>query len=663
MSEWFTAAELVGLPGLPGTDRGVRKAAARDEWRAQKRAAGKGQEYHISSLPPEAAAALVKKHAPAKPVAATATPVVVEFTYDRNNLWEVYDRKSDKQKEKAKAKLALLQQVMELRRHGVQLQDAFKAVGDQSGTSWRTMEGWYHGRAGRPGIKLYAPSDWLAALVQSYAGRQKTADCDPQAWEFFKADYLRLERPGARACYERLQQAATEHGWTIPALRTLERRIKNEIPAAALVRAREGELAMQALFPSQQRTVRDMYALEWINGDGYQHNVFIEWPDGSIARPKTWVWQDVYSRKILAWRTDLSEHTDVIRLSFGDLVEKYGLPDHATIDNTRAAANKWMTGGIPWRNRYKVRQDDVLGLFPQLGVQVHWTSLNQTASGKNSGHGQAKPVERAFGWGGLGEYVDKRLEFAGAWCGDNPTAKPENYATAAVPLETFLAGLADSIASWNARQGRRTEICAGQLSYDQAFEQSFKQALIRQPTAAQRRLWLLPAEARRVQRDGSLSLDAGSAPGAPKNRYWDEALLPHIGQKLVVRFDPDHLHNNVHVYTLDGHYIGEAGCHAPVGYGDTQAGREHNKARTQWKKAVREQLKAEQKMDALEAAKLLPESEEAEVPTTSVPRLFKPTPITGQAALAIQPEDDMEELQNNFAANIAALAKARDNEL
>lgn len=58
MKDWFSASELAGLPGVPGTSRGINKAAERESWRRQKRPKGKGREYHISSLPPETRAYL-----------------------------------------------------------------------------------------------------------------------------------------------------------------------------------------------------------------------------------------------------------------------------------------------------------------------------------------------------------------------------------------------------------------------------------------------------------------------------------------------------------------------------------------------------------------------------------------------------------------------------
>ncbi|MEJ1402531.1 MAG: transposase domain-containing protein [Candidatus Sedimenticola sp. (ex Thyasira tokunagai)] len=644
--EWYSAADLAGMPGMPGTPRGISKAALSKSWESRPRKArGGGREYHIASLPTETQAACLVNDSQS-PDTLSGTPAllsglnkstpgtsifeaapaseVVSFSYDRDNLWAHYDRKSDKQKEAAKEKLMLLNAVMRLVENGTGMVDSFKAVGLAHGKSWRTIQGWYHGTSGRPGIKHYERTDWLAALVPGYIGRTATAELSEEAWEFFKADYLRLEAPAATACYYRLERASKEHGWTIPVLRTLERRLQH-IPRTIRVLRREGEEGLRRLYPAQQRSVQDMHSLEWINGDGYQHNVFVKWPNGEIVRPKTWVWQDIYSRKILAYRVDLSENTDSIRLSFGDVVDNYGIPEHVTIDNTRAAANKWMTGGVANRYRFKVKEDDPLGLIPSLGAQVHWTSVF-----KGKGHGQAKPIERAFGVGGIGEVVDKHPAFEGAYTGRNTTAKPDNYGSKAVPIEKFLKILQEEITAWNAKPGRRTEICNGELSYDQAFNASYENAPIQKATEEQRRLWLLTAEAIPVRKDGTLTLDAGSAVSKGRNRYHAHELLDYASHKVVVRFDPEDLHGTVHVYTLDSRYICTAECIEATGFGNTEAARSFNRERQRFVKATKLAAKAETRMDAMEVADRLPQMEEAEIPESKVVRPLRPEPKLGR---------------------------------
>lgn len=608
MKQWFSASELAGLPSIPGTGRRVRSTANRDAWKSRPRTGrGGGCEYHLTSLPPETQATLIALHQ-------EALPPKSNDGYDREGLWANYERKNEKQKQLAQARLVAINTALGLIDNGTGATAAWKLSAQQSGLNKATLYRWYNKLIG------YERTDWLPALVSGYVGRTQQADCDDRAWEFFKADYLRLEAPAAAACYRRLQRAAQEQGWAIPAVRTLERRIEKEIPRTVRVLLRQGEAALVQLYPAQKRSVFNLHALQWINGDGYQHNVFVKWPDGTIARPKTWFWQDIYSRKILSMRTDETENTDMLRLAFGDLVERYGIPDHATIDNTRAAANKWMTGGVPNRYRFKVKDDDPLGVMPILGIKVHWTSV---IAGK--GHGQAKPVERAFGVGGLGEVVDKHPAFTGAYTGENPLAKPENYGKTAVPLDKFLDILQQEIAAWNAQPSRRTDVCAGQYSFDDAFARSYEQSTIRKATAEQRRLWLLTAEAITVGADGSINLGAGRM-GSNKNRYHSHDLYEFTSKKVVVRFDPDALHDAVYVYTLDGRYITQASCITATGFGDTQAARAHNRARRDMVKASKQAAKAEQKMDALEIAAQLPTVTDAETPTAQVVRTFQPTP-------------------------------------
>lgn len=597
MSNWYSAKELAGLTGMPGTERAILNQGKRGEIERRKKAKGKGWEYSLNSLPLEAQAALLKKQAPT-PAARPVPSVTNAPTIDRESLWDAYERKPQSVKDEAARRLQALQAIERLVDGGALKTEALEQVAKVYGESRATLYRW------QKIVKRAETSDWLALLAPCYAGRTATAECDTAAWEFFKAQYLRPEAPGMATCYEWLTEAATQNGWKIPSLRTLNRWVE-QIPRTVRVLAREGEHAMMRLYPSQQRTVRDMHALYWINGDGYQHNVFVKFPDGTIGRPKTWFFQDIYSRRMVGFRTDRTEHTDVIRLALGDVIERYGIPEHATIDNTRAAANKWMTGGVKNRYRFKIKEEDPMGLMPQLGIQVHWTTVHN-----GRGHGQAKPIERAFGVGGIGEYVDKHPKFSGAYTGENPMAKPENYAETAVEWDVFAEVLADRIRAWNAKTGRRSEACGGQLSYAQAFDESYQRNAhrIRRATAAQRRMWLLAAEAVLVQRDGSMSLSVGSGPHG-KNRYGADALIDYIGKRVVVRFDPDQLHEHVHVYQNDGRYIGTADCIHAAGFGDTSKGREWRRLHKQRLKSGKAAKQAEVAQSALAATEFMPAPE------------------------------------------------------
>lgn len=642
MKEWYASQEIADKTGI--TKRSINRRASLEGWEFKEQRAKGGclRLFNINTLPVD----IKNKMALSQIASGELKPAAAEFSYDAESLWAYYDSKTNKQKDKAKLKLRALQAAHEfMHSHKMGATDAFKAASKLEGApSWATLRDLYHGRKNRAGIKLYHYKDWLPALVNNNNGNHLTAEFDRAAWEFIKADYLRLEQPAFNVCYERLQDAAGERGWQIPSCETIRRKI-DELPIAQRVFLREGEHALMRLYPPMERTVKDLHAMKWLNGDGYQHNVFVRFPNGEIARPKTWFWQDIYSRRIISWRTDISENTDTIRLSFGDAVERFGIPDDITIDNTRAAANKWMTGGIANRYRFKVKEDDPLGIWPDMGINVHWSSV---INGK--GHGQAKPVERSFGIGGLEEYIDKHPSCAGAYTGANPNAKPENYGSTAIEFADFINIITHGVAQFNAKKKRKTETAQGIYSFDEVFEKSYANALVRKATSAQRRLWLLAAESVRIDSSGCVKLEAGKIRGENHklfNRYGgDSHLMDRAGEKVVVRFDPQSLHSGVHLYTLSGQYISQAKCIEAHGFGDTTAGREHARNRTRWVKAEKAMAKAQQAMKILEVAAAMGQAPEPELPPQKVVQaVFGKT--QGNAALK---QDELEDFENGIEA-------------
>tara|TARA_A100000171_G_C2137713_1_gene151720 strand:- start:516 stop:2492 length:1977 start_codon:yes stop_codon:yes gene_type:complete len=629
---YYTLRQIADVLDL--TQEAIRKRAKRENWafNVVKGIGGQRNQYSINSLPLDIQARLVTQHQTKSERSTPSTRLV--NTPDRESLWEAYERRPQSLKTEAARRLSALQGVERLVTAGHSRTRAVEETAKVFGESRSTLYRWAKMVVGQDS------ADWLAALVPAYMGRTAKADCDERAWDFFKSQYLRPEAPSVATCYEWMCQAAKENGWSVPSQRTVTR-WANDIPRTLRVLKREGEHAMMRLYPSQQRTVRDLHAMYWINGDGYQHNVFVRFPDGTVGRPKTWFWQDVFSRNIVGYRPDQTEHSDMIRLALGDVVERYGIPEHATIDNTRAAANKWLTAGVRTRYRFKVKEEDPIGLMPQLGIQIHWTSVH-----KGRGHGQAKPVERAFGVGGLGEYVDKHPKFQGAYTGPNVMAKPENYAETAVEWEVFIQVLRACIDAWNAREGRRTEICAGQLSFEQAFTDSYQRNahLIRRATDAQRRMWMLTAEAVTVQRDAHVSLTVGKGAHG-KNRYACDSLIDHVGKRIVVRFDPDRLHECVHIYLPDGRYLGQADCIHAAGFGDSTAGREWKRQTTRRLKAAKEMAAAEIRMSAIEAADLLPDPdpEPQQAPATNVTRGAWKEPARKVVGSDVVPDEDAEQ--------------------
>lgn len=622
LKTWWSAQELADakLPRLPGTKRKINELAKDRGWPlatdaqgaplARPRAGrGGGLEYHKALLPPAAMAELIKRglSTPAEVEPATETP--------RDQLWSWFDRQSDDVKAVARGRLEAVQAIeaLEQARHtrsaAVALTAAAKDVSPATLWNWLSH------------IKGVAPADYLPRLAPRRQGGGAVAEIDADLWQAFKSDYLRPERPTAAASYQLTKQIADKTGRTLPHLKTFQRKLEREVDPRVVVLKRSGTEALRRTIPPQKRSVLDLAALELVNIDGHRWDVFVRFPAANgeperIARPMMVAIQDVYSRKFLSWRIGATESAVQTRLVFADLITKWGVPRACLLDNGRAFASKWITGGAANRFRFKIREEDPQGLLVALGVELHWAKPYR---------GQSKPIERGFR--DFCDGIAKHPAFAGAYVGNRPDAKPENYGERAVDLAVFERIVSKAIAAHNAKPGRRTETAQGR-SFDDAFAESYATTQPRIAGPEQRRLALLAADQVRADRKtGAVSLYG--------NSYCNDALYAVAGQKVTVRFDPDDLSLPVAVYGPDGAFLTEAEPVGLTGFLDVQAAKARGRQEAELRKAVRRQAELEDLLSAAELAALLPD-DEPENPIEQ-PTVVRPARMRGGAAAAAAP--------------------------
>lgn len=551
---WFTAAQIAALrlPGLPANQRWVNERAAAEGWAdrlaadgstlSRRRAArGGGVEYHASLFPPEAQEVLAAR-ALSVPIAANDASAGIAGASD----WTWFDQQSASTKARSEERAAILAEVDALTIGGASKTGAIRTVAHRRGVSPRAIAGWFASVAGVP------ITDRLPHLAPQYKGGGKEAEIDAEAWRIIKTDYLRAERPAFAACYNRLiEDYARPRGIALPDAKTLKRRLDREISSALKTAKRHGREASRRSVPPQRRTVMDLHAMQAVNADGHTFDVFVQWEDGRIGRPVMVGMQDVFSRKLLSHRIGETESTLLTRLAFADLFRDHCIPAEAVMDNGRAFASKALTGGALTRFRFKVKDTDATGVLIALGIRVHWTMPYR---------GSSKPIERA--WRDLCEDIAKHPAVAGAYTGNRPDAKPENYRERAIPIAEFRAHVTRRIAAHNARTGRRTEAAQGG-SFDATFAASYAVSPVGRASSAQLRLALLVAEDRRCDRASGAVTLAG-------NTYWSPDMIELAGKVVTLRFDPDNLHSDVHVYQRTGEYVGAAPVIGDTGFSTNQ---------------------------------------------------------------------------------------------
>ena len=511
-------------------------------------------------------------------------------------MTELLDSTTESQRRRAGHRVAVLDRFDALVAAGHSAAVAEATAAAEGGIGRRTLRRWRRAVRHSP---ARSGSRLIALVPRTDHGRPPRSWGEAEhVWDMFVADWARPERPDTAACYRRAGQWAAARGITCPPLSRFRRRIQR-LPAAERVRARDGALAVMDLVPAQTRTVAGLAPLDIVNGDGRRLDVIVHLPSGRAGRPVMWVWQDVRTRRLLGYRLGETESADLVRLTLADLIRDHGVPGCVVVDQTRAAANHWLTGAQPGRKRWRSSTEELPGILAQLGIRYIATAVDRDVAGRGRGRGRSKPIERAFD--DLRRAVDTHPAMAGAATGRSPSDRPETHRTRPAQWETLTAVVAAAFAAHNAREGRRTEAAAGR-SFDEcwAAEMEILTTPVRRLGPRQLAILLLAAEESRVMRDGTLRLRVGRGAHAP-NRYHAPELIEHAGEMVVVRFDPAALHDPVHVYDRRGRWLAEAACVLPVGFASSDDARAHARARRAMRRGAEQSLAARRTMDALEA--------------------------------------------------------------
>ena len=628
---WWSADELfeARLPDLSITKRRIGERAK--DWRRvpnavrRREGRGGGWEYHWSVLPLAAQQALL----------ASTFEVRKKVEVDRDAVWADFEGLTSVAKAKAAHRLVLIDEVETLNAAGLNKTVATHEVGRIHGTSARTIFNWF------TMIEGVATEDRLAFLVprQQLAERSARVVIDPEFFALVKSDFLRLEKPSFTACYERATRVAKKEKLGVSPIHQVRRHYKKMISKPTEIYLREGREALHRFYPHQTRDKTAMSALECVQGDFHKFDLWVQWP-GEVhpVRPQAVFFSDVYSGKLLNYRLSTTANSHTVQLCIGDMVDQYGIPQTALLDNGREFAAKVITGTAATRYRFKIQEDDIPGLLPLLGTKVVWATPYS---------GQSKPIERAFR--DLCDYVSKHPAFSGAYTGNKPDAKPENYGSRAVPFEEFKEVLAQEVAEHNARPDRRSEVAFGKSFY-KVFDDSFRRTPIRRPTEEQKRLWLLGAQGIKAKAgNGEITF--------MKGRYWSEWMYQIAGQKIVARYDPEALDAGLHIYAMDGAYLGHA---ADLGTGEflnVADARELARKRAQHTRSVKDTAKAAKELSAAEIAARLKNAGRVlndERPVAEIVQIAKAHPRAPKPASRVLSADEIEQ-QSKLQAQVTRL--------
>jgi transposase InsO family protein len=335
------------------------------------------------------------------------------------------------------------------------------------------------------------------------------------------------------------------------------RYIKDEIPEATKAFFRIGEKYYHDHYDSYVNI--DYTLLHAMQTVVYDHKMFdfaarVEKADG-WHRVRLWLTCviDKRSRKILGWCIDEVPSTLTIIRATRMMVENYGCPDSAQVDNGADFKSVWFAGNA-WNEQHKKfgkkDKDAVSCVTGDLGMTVQFTEPY---------HGQSKNIERLFGFVS-GEF-DKAFD---SYLGSNTADRPDRTrvylgsfeGAPARPVEELptkeeVRTLFERFALWYNSKWKHSGQGMDGKAPDTVFEETRR---MRRDVAADYQQYVWTRRERRVVgRDGAV---------VDHERYCpqDNSLLIDlnlIGHEVEVRVSIDDL-GTAYFFDLNGEYLCDA---------------------------------------------------------------------------------------------------------
>ena len=491
------------------------------------------------------------------------------------DLWRRYEGKSLKLKDKAKQKAEAMHLWQALTAEGLPQLEKLARMKSQygmgKGTVYDNLEL----------VRGYEPMHWPALLVGKWEGQNaKRVEWPAGSWHFFMTHVL---VPGAKVktAYNRTQRQAEAQGWgKLPSYETALADFKR-LPSDVVTLAKEGETALKAKSPTLRRDYESMALHELWSLDGRRLDLMVRdtkgkyGPAGRVFRLWMYALMDVRSRYLVGYTLGDALTADLVRNAFLNALKTTGriIPRGIQADNGMEIAAKENSGGATWRRRGKVLEDEIIGIFPLLEIPISWA---------NVAHGQSKPVERLFGT--LANMVETRPEFRGAYCGNSPEARPEEWdAAKAVDVETLESILREEIAAYH-KAPHRGHAMHGKSPMQVYSELMTSGQAVRKISEEQARVCTLSAAPITILKNGGFTLL-----GAPYYSI-ETAALP-VGKGYYARYNPEDLSDEVFVCKREK-IVARARKTERTGWNDKAAAQQNAKDRRNYTKQVKKALEA-----------------------------------------------------------------------
>lgn len=431
-------------------------------------------------------------------------------TYTLGELKELHGDKFEKHLEDALRKKEAVRKFLRLE-HG-QKKDGVAEICKEYGFKKRSLYNY---------VDIFESQGFVALIRKPRKNKGKSTKLNREAIKYIRGCYLQPLRPKVQHVYDLYIKKAKEMGWNEVSYDTVDREIKR-IPEREVCFAREGEKEYNAKFaPTITRTYDDLLINEYWVGDG--HTLAIWTPeDGRVSRYTLSAWMDMRSRAIVGWSIAKNSNSQVIASALRSGIMRHGLPGTCYMDN-----------GLDYKSGFLNASDKEEFFDGYVGV---FTSLGIDTSFAIPYNAKAKPIERFFR-----TFSDKLSRYIPGFCGESIEERPHDIDKKEILIKGLDIHTVSKVIEGYFEKYNNEEHSS--LKGKTPMEVIESVDMFRNDIATDEELdmLMLRADVRSIKSSGIMKFNTW---------YWNDKLIPHIGESCVVRYDPNKV-GELYVY-IDG---------------------------------------------------------------------------------------------------------------
>lgn len=566
MKSWYSASELMGLPGLPGSKQGVIDVATRNNWTHRPRAGrGGGKEYALKSLPQLTQDHLIQlaiaqvPTLPAPVAEPDRTPASADQLPETGNMVPASPATAltlatpapgctgdlkGWQRRRMEARLAILGELDRLADvlGGEKAVRALIAQAEQGqlAPELQRLVPVANGKPGKNGGRTLSRRTLYRWLADRKAGHLALAPKPTErqhipAWAApLLALYQRPTKPSLYWCMEELPKHLPE-GVAAPSYWAALRFLK-KLGNVEIERGRRGARDLRNLQPFRRRDTSRLWPGDIYTMDGHSFDAEIRHPQhGRPFRPEITTCLDVATRLAVGWSIALAESGWAVLDALRHACVSRGIPAILYVDNGSGYCNALM-------------DDAATGLLSRLAI-TKWTSIpyNSQARGLIERSHQSLWIRAAKTLPTyMGDPMDKEARNK-VYKLTRKDIRGQGASPLLMPWREFLTWAEAQVAAYNARPHRGLPKIRDEAT-GKVRHQSPNEAWAAAIAEGWEPVEVLPAEANDLFRPYRVGKTIRGEVSLFGNTYFSALLAEHTGDTVQIGYD---IHDASRVWIRD----------------------------------------------------------------------------------------------------------------